>query len=120
MNRSCQRDTQGFETPARRMISAVPAPLCHRRNDPRPPHMRLWGLLRSATTAANRSRSAAPTSMLIPSRMAHHDTRQPKDKFLDRVVTLASWGLFPEADGWTSGYKLRIMLISGIKQSKHH
>jgi hypothetical protein len=26
MKRSCQRHTQGFETPARRMISAVPQP----------------------------------------------------------------------------------------------
>jgi hypothetical protein len=26
MNRSCQRHTQGFETEARRMISAVPQP----------------------------------------------------------------------------------------------
>jgi hypothetical protein len=33
------------------------------------------GVFRSATTAANRSRSAVLTSMLIPSRMTHHNTQ---------------------------------------------
>jgi hypothetical protein len=72
MNRSCQRYTQGFETPARRMISAVPQPstvarICARQTC-------YCALLRSATTVANRSRSLALTSMLIPSRIEHHRT----------------------------------------------
>src|SRR6516225_5509515 len=71
MNRSCQRHTHGFETPARRMISAVPHPSAVARMI-RARQTCFCGLLRSATTAANRSRSAALTSMLIPSRMPHH------------------------------------------------
>jgi hypothetical protein len=66
--RSCQRQTHGFDTPARRLISAVPHPsavarmisarqACFRR------------LLRSATTASKRERSAAETSAVIPSRI---------------------------------------------------
>jgi hypothetical protein len=39
MNRSCQRQTHGFETPAWRMISAVPQAFGRRQNDPRPPDM---------------------------------------------------------------------------------
>ena len=68
MNRRCQRQTQGFDTPARRMISAVPQPSAEARMIAARQTC-FCGLLRPATTAANRSRSAALTSKLIPSRM---------------------------------------------------
>jgi hypothetical protein len=73
MNRSCQRHTHGFETLARRMIAAVPHPSAVARMI-RARQTCFCGLLRSATTAANRSRAAALTSMLIPSRIRHHRT----------------------------------------------
>ena len=73
MNRSCQRHTHGFETSARRMISAVPQPSAVARMI-RARQTCFCGLFRSATTAANRSRSAPLTSMLIPSRMLHDRT----------------------------------------------
>ena len=41
MKRSCQRQTLGFDTPARRMIAAVPQPVCGRQDDPRPPDVLL-------------------------------------------------------------------------------
>jgi hypothetical protein len=72
MNRSCQRQTHSFETPARRMATAVPHPSSVARMIGA---RQTCGLLRSATTAANRSRSTALTAMLIPSRIAHHRTR---------------------------------------------
>ena len=87
MNRSCQRHTQGFETPARRIISAVPQPsavarmMCARQTC-------FCGLLRSATTIASRSRSPALTSMLIPSRIAHYRTPRPNMESYDCVVPL--------------------------------
>ena len=68
MDRSCQRRTHGFDTPARRMISLVPRPpaaartILARRTC-------FWGLFRSATTALRRARSAAETSTVIPSRI---------------------------------------------------
>lgn len=91
MKRSCQRHTQGFETPARRIISAVPhssavakmicaCQTCFCR------------LFRSATTAANRSRSAALTPMLILSRMPHHDTRCATLESYDCVIPLVTSG----------------------------
>ena len=69
MNRSCQRQTLGFDTPARRMIAAVPQPsavarmICTRQTC-------FCGLFRSATIASSRARSAALTSISIPLRMA--------------------------------------------------
>ena len=71
MNRSCQRQTHGFETPARRIISAVPQPSAVARMI-RARQTGFCGLFRSATTAANRSRSPVLTSTLIPARMTHH------------------------------------------------
>ena len=68
MKRCCQRQADGFETPARRMISAVPHPSAEARIIAARQTC-FCRLLRSATTAANRSRSAALTSKLIPSRM---------------------------------------------------
>jgi hypothetical protein len=81
MNCSCQRHTQGFETPARRIISAVPQPSTVARMI-RARHTCFCRLLRSATTAANRSQSAALTSVLIPSRIQHHGTDPPHMEFL--------------------------------------
>jgi hypothetical protein len=71
MKRSCQRHTQGSETPARRMISAAPQPSAVARMI-RARQTCFYGLLRSAATAARRSQAAALTSMLIPSRIKHH------------------------------------------------
>ena len=87
INRSCQRHTHGFETPARRMISAVPQPSAVARMI-RARHTCFCRLLRSATTAANRSRSAALTSMLIPSRIQHHCTGRPNMESYDCVLPL--------------------------------
>ena len=64
----------GFETPARRIISAMLQPSAVARMI-RARQTCFCGLFRSATTAANRSRSVALTSMLIPSRMLHHRIR---------------------------------------------
>src|SRR5262249_16899400 len=72
-NGSCKRHTRGLEPPAGRMIPAVPHPPAVARMI-RARQTCFCGLLRSATTAANRSRSAALTSMLIPSRIRHHST----------------------------------------------
>ena len=89
INRSCQRHTHGFETPARRIIAAVPQPsavarmICAR-------HTCFCRLLRSATTAASRSRSAALTSMLIPSRIQHHCTDPANMESYDCVLPLGA------------------------------
>src|SRR5215472_999666 len=88
MNRSCQRHTHGFDTPARRMISAVPQPSAVARMI-RARHTCFCGLLRSAITAANRSRSLALTSMLIPSRIEHHRTDHAQMESYDCVRPLA-------------------------------
>ena len=77
MKRSCQRQTHGFDLPVRRTISTVPQPSAVAR-------MILarqtcfWRLLRSATIASRRARSAAETSTVIPSRMprACHSGRE--------------------------------------------
>ena len=68
MNRSCQRHTHGFDTPARRITSAVPQPSAV-ANIIRTRQTCFCGLLRSATIAASRARSAAVTSISIPLRM---------------------------------------------------
>ena len=68
MKRSCQRHTHGFDTPARRMISAVPQPSPVARTI-RARQTCFCGLFRSATIASNRARSAAVTSISIPLRM---------------------------------------------------
>jgi hypothetical protein len=73
------------ETPARRMISAVPQPSAVARMI-RARHTCFCRLLRSATTAANRSRSAALTSILIPSRIAHYRTHHTNMESYDCVV----------------------------------
>ena len=53
------------------------AALARRQNDPRPPGC-FCGLVRSATTPSNRTRSTALTSMLIPSRTPQHATTRPQ------------------------------------------
>ena len=68
MNRACQRQTQGFDLPVRRMIPAVPKPSAVARMMPAR-HTCFCGLFRSATTASNRARSAALTSTMIPLRI---------------------------------------------------
>jgi len=68
MNRACQRQTHGFDTPARRMISAVPQPSAVARMIAARQTC-FCGLLRSATIALRRARSAAETSTVIPSRI---------------------------------------------------
>jgi hypothetical protein len=89
MNRSCQRHTHGFETPARGIISAVPQPSAVARMS-RDCQTCFRGLFRSATTAADRSRSAALTSRLIPSRMTHHRTSCANMESYDCVIPLGA------------------------------
>ncbi len=74
MDRACQRQTHGLDLPVRRMISAVPKPSAVARMMPAR-HTCFCGLFRSATTASNRARSAALTSMLIPLRI-HRDSHK--------------------------------------------
>ena len=69
MKRSCQRQTHGLDLPVRRMISAVPQPSAVARTI-LARQTCFWRLLRSATTASRRARSAGLTSTVIPSRMA--------------------------------------------------
>jgi hypothetical protein len=73
MKRRCQRHTEGFDTPARRMISAVPHPAAVARMI-RARHACFWALFRSARTASSRSRSPGPsrtsTSLRMPARYA--------------------------------------------------
>ena len=68
MNRSCQRQTHGLDLPVRRTISPVPRPSAVARTI-LARQTCFCGLLRSATTASRRARSAALTSTLIPSRI---------------------------------------------------
>jgi hypothetical protein len=68
MNRSCQRHTHGFDTPARRIAAAVPQPSAVARMI-RARQTCFCGLFRSATIASSRARSAALTSISIPLRM---------------------------------------------------
>ena len=68
MNRSCQRQTHGFDLPVRRTISPVPRPSAVARTI-LARQTCFCGLLRSAATASRRARSAALTSTLIPSRI---------------------------------------------------
>ena len=89
MNRSCQRHTQGFETPARRMTSTVPQSSAVARMI-RARQTCFCGLLRSAATAASRSRSPELTSILTPSRIVHYRIRRPILVSYDCVGPLAS------------------------------
>ena len=71
---SCQRQTQVFALPGRRMISTVPSPSAEKCTiSARQPCF--CGVLRSRTSASRRRRSAAERSMLMPVRM--RQTRMP-------------------------------------------
>lgn len=68
MNRSCQRQTQVFDFPVRRMISWVPTPSALRRMIAAR-HTCCWAALRSRTTPARRRRSEESTVREIPVRI---------------------------------------------------
>ncbi len=68
MNRSCQRQTQVFDLPVRRMISCVPAPFALERMMAAR-HTCFWAARRSRTTSSRRWRSEEPTVIEIPLRM---------------------------------------------------
>lgn len=68
MKRSCQRQTTDLLLPVRRMISAVPKPSAVSKTI-RARQTCFWGLLRLATIAASRRRSAAFTFTMIPLRI---------------------------------------------------
>ena len=68
MNRSCQRHTQVFDFPVRRMISAVPMPSALSRTISARQTC-LCGALRSRASAARRWRSLGLRVMEIPVRM---------------------------------------------------
>ena len=78
MNRSCQRQTLGFDLPLRRMISAVPKPSAVARMI-FARQTCFCGLFRSATTAFRRARSAALTSTVTSLRM-------PTDLHIQRAM----------------------------------
>ena len=69
INRSCQRHTHGFDTPARRITAAVPQPSAV-ASMIRARQTCFCGPFRSATIASSRARSPAVTSISIPLRMA--------------------------------------------------
>ncbi len=71
-NRSCQRQTQVFDVPVRRMISFVPTPSAV-KSTIWPRHTCFCGALRSLIKAKSRSRSFAETVNDIPVRI--HQTR---------------------------------------------
>ena len=89
MNRACQRQTQGFDLPVRRMIPAVPKPSAVARMMPAR-HTCFCGLFRSATTASNRARSAALTSTMIPLRI-RRDSHRPTALGILRQVLSTSF-----------------------------
>src|SRR6478736_3801347 len=68
MKRSCQRHTQVFDLPVRRMISLVPTPSALNRTISARQTC-LCGLLRSRASAFRRRRSAGLRVMEIPVRM---------------------------------------------------
>jgi hypothetical protein len=74
MNRACQRQTQVFDLPVAAMIAFVPEPSAVRITI-RARQACFCGVLRSATMASRRRRSAAETEMDIPLRMAQTRTR---------------------------------------------
>jgi hypothetical protein len=68
MKRSCQRHTQVFDLPVRRMISLVPTPSALNRTISARQTC-LCGVLRSRASAFRRRRSAGPRVMEISVRM---------------------------------------------------
>jgi hypothetical protein len=75
MNRSCQRRTVVFAVPVAAMTAFVPKPSAVRRTI-RARQTCFCGLLRSATMASRRRRSAAETETETPPRMPQIRTRQ--------------------------------------------
>ena len=73
--RSCQRQTQVFDLPVRRMIPLVPMPsaLC---STIRARQTCFWATLRSPTSASRRRRSAGLKMMPIPGRMSQTRTQR--------------------------------------------
>jgi len=69
MNRSCQRQTQVFDVPVRRMISFVPIPSAENKMISARQTC-FWAALRSLMMALSRLRSAAETLIDIPVRIA--------------------------------------------------
>src|SRR6266702_3724880 len=68
MKRSCQRQTQVFDFPVRRMISLLPTPSALNRTISARQTC-LWGVLRSRVSTFRRRRSAGLRVMEIPVRM---------------------------------------------------
>jgi hypothetical protein len=68
MNRSCQRQTQVFDLPVRRMIACVPSPSALKRMMAAR-HTCFWAALRSPTTPARRRRSVELSVIEIPVRI---------------------------------------------------
>jgi hypothetical protein len=77
MNRSCQRQTVVFDLPVAAMTAFVPKPSAV-RSTIRVRQTCFCGLLRSATMASRRRRSAAETETETPMRMPHIRTRPAK------------------------------------------
>ena len=90
MNRSCQRQTATLLTPACRMIRAVPWPLAV-NSTIRARQTCFCGLLRSATTASRRARSAVLSSTMIPLRMRRaYSTGSPPASQIGLVCQILS------------------------------
>jgi hypothetical protein len=87
MDRSCQRQTQGLDTSARRMISAVPQPWAVARMI-LARHTCFCGLFRSATIRSSRSGPQRSLQMLIPSRMPQRAMIPSKRESSDCVKPL--------------------------------
>ena len=84
MNRSCQRHTDGFDTPARRITSAVPQPP-RSPEDPGPPHV----LLRAVAVRHDRRepRPIGPvTSISIPCASRQPTTGPAPREFFVRLI----------------------------------
>ena len=73
MNRSCQRQTQVFDLPVRRMISLVPTPSALERMITPPARACFCEALGSSVIASSRPRTDRVIVMEIPVRM--HQTR---------------------------------------------
>ena len=74
IKRACQRQTQVFDLPVRRMIATVPRPSALSRTISARQTC-FWAVLRSRTSASRRRRSVGETSREIPVRM--HQTCMP-------------------------------------------
>jgi hypothetical protein len=90
MNRSCQRQTLGFDTPAGRITAAVPQPSAVTRTI-RARQTCLCGLFRSATIASSRARSAAVTSISIPLPIATAYYRHHTKGTFCQTLSASAW-----------------------------